>query len=405
LAKPGPRLLRKPRRLEDVGLSDASEPEFSYRGGEMKSEPASDDAVMRRKKALSVVGARPNFVKLAPVHRSLVRFFGHVIVHTGQHYDYEMSKVFFQNLGLPNPDYNLGVGSGRPGHQIGRMVIKLERIFLREKPGVVLVYGDVNSTLAGALAAAKLCIPVAHVEAGLRSFDMHMPEEVNRVVTDHISDYLFAPSQVAVGNLRRESCPGRVSVTGDVMAEVLRESIGIAERESHALERLGIASGDFVLATVHRAENTEDPARLSNIVRAMTTAGKKIVFPVHPRTTKALRRYGFYRRLSSCGDIMMTRPLGYFDFIKLEKHAEKILTDSGGVQREAYLLGVPCITLRENTEWLETLRGGWNVLAGVDVRKTVQALRSSKQWGRRRRASWRERPSEKIAAILRGSLN
>jgi len=371
----------------------------------MKAKPASNDAARGSKKALSVVGARPNFIKLAPVHRSLVGFFRHVIVHTGQHYDYEMSKVFFQGLRLPDPDYYLGVRSSRHGQQTGEMVIKLERVLLREKPGVVLVYGDVNSTLAGALAAAKLRIPVAHVEAGLRSFDMRMPEEVNRVVTDHISEYLFAPSQAAVENLRREHCPGRISLTGDVMDEILRESIVVAEKESHVLQRLGLVSGGFILATVHRAENTEDSTRLHNIVRAMTAVGKKTVFPAHPRTTKALKNCGLYARVASCRDIAMTKPLGYFDFIKLEKHAEKILTDSGGVQREAYLLGVPCITLRENTEWVETLRAGWNTLVGADVKKTVWALKNFKPQGRRRQAQWNVKPSEKMVAILGSALN
>jgi len=371
----------------------------------MKFKLAGNGGPRSKEEVLSVVGARPNFVKLAPVYRSLAEHFRHVIVHTGQHYDYEMSKVFFHNLRLPDPDYDLGVGSGGHGRQTGEMISRLEEVLVREKPGIVLVYGDTNSTLAGALAAVKLHLPVAHAESGLRSFDMRMPEEVNRVVTDHVSEYLFAPSQAAVVNLRREHCSGRICLTGDVMDEVLKESIEVAERESRVLQRLGLTSSGFILATVHRAENTEDSARLSSIVRAMTTAGEKIVFPAHPRTTKALRDYGLYKKVASCSNIVMTKPLSYFDFIKLEKHAEKILTDSGGVQREAYLLGVPCITLRENTEWVETIRAGWNLLVGVDAKRIVLALRSFKPQGRRRQASWRVKPSEKMRAILQGHFS
>ena len=358
-----------------------------------------------RKKALSVVGARPNFVKLAPVHRALVGYFTHVVVHTGQHYDYRMSRVFFRNLNLPEPDYNLGVGSGRQGYQTGEMVKRLEDVLMSEEPDVVLVYGDTNSTLAGALAAVKLHIPVAHVESGLRSFDMRMPEEVNRVVTDHVSSYLLAPSTTAVHNLRREHCRGAIRLTGDVMGEVLNESIGTAERESRILDKLGLISGAYVLATVHRAENTDDPSRLASIVEAITTAGNRIVFPVHPRTRKALGEHGLDRKLNSCDQVIATEPLGYLDFINLEKHAEKILTDSGGVQREAYLLGVPCVTLRESTEWVETLKAGWNVLVGTDTKRIVRALKGRKPRRRRREASSKERPSQAIVKALERSLN
>jgi len=359
----------------------------------------------RGTKALSIVGARPNFVKLAPVHRSIIEHFEHIVVHTGQHYDYKMSRIFFQNLRLPDPDYNLAVGSGGHGRQTGEMMKRLETILLREKPRVVLVYGDTNSTLAGALAAAKLRLPVAHVEAGLRNFDMKMPEEVNRVVTDHVSTYLLAPTENAIRNLRRERCWGKVFLTGDVMAQVLKESIHVAERDSGVLKRLDVDTGDYVLATVHRAENTDDPVKLSNIVKAMTAAEKKIVFPVHPRTKKALRKYGLHGKLSSCDRLVMTEPLGYLDFIMLEKNAQKILTDSGGVQREAYLLGVPCVTLRTNTEWVETLRAGWNVLVGADVDKITHALRRFNPTRPKRGTLLKEKPSEKIVKILSRELN
>jgi UDP-N-acetylglucosamine 2-epimerase (non-hydrolysing) len=250
-----------------------------------------------------------------------------------------------------------------------------------------------------------LHLPIAHVEAGLRSFDMRMPEEVNRVVTDHISDILLAPSRAAVKNLRREHCRGAIHLTGDVMDETLRQSIGIAEKESRALETLGLRPGGYVLVTIHRAENTDDPSRLSNIVNAIVSAKKRMVFPIHPRTLKALKACGLYGRLSSYELLTMTEPLSYLDFIRLEKYAEKILTDSGGVQREAFLFGVPCVTLRDSTEWVETLTGGWNVLVGTDVRRILRALMSPRPSKSRIEIPRIGRPSMRIAKILAAEVN
>jgi len=352
-------------------------------------------------KFLSVVGARPNFVKLPPIHRALTKqHVDHIIVHTGQHYDYELSKVFFENLKLPNPHYNLNVGSGSPGYQLGEMIKRLEEVLLKESPSVVLVYGDTNSTLAGALAATKLNFPVAHVEAGLRSFDRGMPEEVNRVLTDHISNYLFSPTKAALKNLRREHVWGKSYLTGDVMVETLYEYVTLAEKKSTILDRLNIEPKNYLLVTIHRTENTENQFRLSKIVKALTKIKKRIVFPIHPRTVKALKEYMLIQKLSSNPNIILTEPLSYLNFIQLERQAEKIITDSGGVQKEAYLLGVPCITLRENTEWVETLEAGWNMLAGVNVDKILWAINEFDPHSPKKPLFGNGEASSKIARIL-----
>jgi len=311
--------------------------------------------------------------------------------------------MFFEHFRLPPPDYNLEVGSGDPGRQVAKMIQKTERVLILERPDVVVVYGDTNSTLAGALAAVEQHLPVAHVEAGLRSFDMTMPEEVNRILVDHVSEYLFAPSPNAMKNLRGESCHGRRYLTGDVTIEILKESIRAAESKSKVLKELGLKSKDFILATVHRAENTDDPTKLGNIVDAMAEIRRKIIFPIHPRTEKALIRQGLLRRLLSGGNVLVTKPFGYLDFLKLEKHALKIITDSGGVQKEAYALGVPCITLRGNTEWVETVEAGWNLLAGTDVRRIVWASEEFRPKKRRKRLFGRNDASRKICTILRNA--
>lgn len=319
-------------------------------------------------KIASVVGARPNFVKLSPVSRELRRRFDEVIIHTGQHYNYEMDKIFFKDMGIPEPGYHLGVGSGNHGYQTGEMLKRIEEILLDERPDAVLVFGDTNTTLAGALAAAKLHIPVAHVEAGLRSFNRRMPEEINRVLVDHCSDLLLCPTRTAVSNLKKEGIVSGVHLTGDVMVDAQRDCTLIAEKRSHILEELGLKPRDYHLATIHRAENTDDPGRLKNIAEALEEIGD-VVFPCHPRAEKCLKQLGLWESLIARARVI--RPVGYLDMIMLEKSARKILTDSGGVQKEAYLLGVPCITLRDETEWVETVEDGWNVLAGADKEKIV----------------------------------
>jgi UDP-N-acetylglucosamine 2-epimerase (non-hydrolysing) len=353
------------------------------------------------RKFLSVVGARPNFVKLFPIHRALAKQpIDHIVVHTGQHYDYEMSKVFFENLQLPEPHYNLNVGSGSPCYQLGEMIARLEGVLLKENPKAVLVYGDTNSTLAGALAAAKLNFPVAHIEAGLRSFDRRMPEEVNRVLTDHVSNNLFCPTKNALRNLRKEHVWGKAFLTGDVMVETLNEYVTLAEKKSTILDRLNVEPKKYILVTIHRAENTENQFRLSKIVEALTKIKKRIVFPIHPRTVKALKEYLLIQKLASNSNIILTEPLSYLDFIHLERQAEKIITDSGGVQKEAYLLGVPCITIRENTEWIETIETGWNTLVGTDLEKICEAVENFEPASTRKPIFGKGNASIKIANIL-----
>ncbi|MDV2481199.1 UDP-N-acetylglucosamine 2-epimerase (non-hydrolyzing) [Methanoculleus sp. Wushi-C6] len=318
-------------------------------------------------KIVSIVGARPQFVKCAPVSREVRKVHEEVLVHTGQHYDYLLSEVFFRDLGIPAPDYHLEIGSGSHGVQTGRMLAAIEEVIAKEEPEIVLVYGDTNSTLAGALAAAKMHVPVAHVEAGLRSFDRRMPEEVNRVLTDHCSDLLFCPTGTAVANLAAEGVTAGVHLTGDVMVDALRENLPLAKERSTALADLGLSPKAYFLATVHRASNTDDPAALRAIMEAFSRLDIPVIFPVHPRTQKKLAGYG----ITPAANVRVVEPLPYFDMLTLLSGARAVLTDSGGVQKEAYILEVPCVTLRENTEWVETLEDGWNVLVGADADRIV----------------------------------
>jgi len=326
-------------------------------------------------KIATVVGARPQFIKMAPVSKELRKCCKEIIIHTGQHYDYEMNEIFFKELGIPEPDYNLEVGSGTHGYQTGEMLKRIEKVLIYEKPDIVLVYGDTNSTLAGALAAVKLHIPVAHVEAGLRSFDRRMPEEINRVLVDHASDILFAPTENAVKNLENEGIKNGVYLVGDVMVDALLQNIEIAERKSNILEKLGLRKKEYLLVTVHRPENTDNIEKLKSIVEALIESKENIVFPAHLRTIKALKKFRLYELLENSENIKLIKPVGYLDMLMLEKHAKKILTDSGGVQKEAYILKVPCITMRESTEWVETLQDGWNILVGSDKERIIHAIK------------------------------
>ena len=323
-------------------------------------------------KIVSVVGARPQFVKAAPVSEALLAA-GHreVLVHTGQHYDANMSAVFFEELGIRAPDVNLEVGSGAHGAQTGAMLGGIEKVLLAERPDWALVYGDTNSTLAGALAAAKLHVPVAHVEAGLRSFNRAMPEEINRVVADHLSTLLLCPSETAAANLAAEGVVRGVHVVGDVMYDAVLHFAAVARERSAALRRLGLARRGYLLATVHRAENTDDPRRLGEILKAFGELGEAVVFPLHPRTAGVLSGRG---GAGVPDNVRLVEPVGYLDMLVLEENARAILTDSGGVQKEAYWLGVPCVTLRDETEWVETVEAGGNVLTGADARRIVEAV-------------------------------
>jgi UDP-GlcNAc3NAcA epimerase len=324
-------------------------------------------------KIVSVVGARPQFVKAAAVSRQLRAKHQEVLVHTGQHYDYAMSGVFFEGLDLPAVDINLGVGSGSHAAQTGAMLEGIERVLLEQRPDWVLVYGDTNSTLAAALAASKLHVPVAHVESGLRSYNRRMPEEINRVVADHVSRLLFCPSDTAAANLAAEGISSHVHVVGDVMLDVLEWARRRSELDpSPILERLGMPERSYLLATVHRSENTDDLERLSSIVAAFNSLEEPIVFPVHPRTRKALSSAGVALR----SHVHLIEPLGYLDMIRVTDQARLVLTDSGGLQKEAYWLGVPCVTLRDETEWVETVDAGWNTLTGSNSQKICHAVRS-----------------------------
>jgi UDP-N-acetylglucosamine 2-epimerase len=326
-------------------------------------------------KIASVVGARPNFVKLIPIHKAISKTFDHTIIHTGQHYDFELSEIFFKEFNMPKPNFNLEVGSGTTGFQISEMIKKLEKIFLSHKFDLVLVYGDTNSTFAGALVAKTCNIPVAHVEAGLRSFDTCMPEETNRVLTDHLSQYLFAPTNTAVKNLKREHISGNIIHTGDISVEIIKQATKLSSN-SKILATLQLKPKSYILVTMHRAENTSSEKPLVSVIRAFEMIPDiQIVFPIHPRTEKVLKEKKLYKRLTKCKNVKLIKPVGYIDFIKLMQNAKKMITDSGGIQKEAYLMSIPCITIRDNTEWVETVQAGWNILTGVSTNKIVKAAR------------------------------
>jgi UDP-GlcNAc3NAcA epimerase len=379
-------------------------------------------------KIVTVVGARPQFIKAAAVSRAILTYnrtrpqggtekrVREILVHTGQHYDYLMDRVFFEELRLPKPDYHLGVGSGSHATQTAMMLEGIETVLNKEKPAIVVVYGDTNSTLAGALAAAKLNIPVAHVEAGLRSYNRIMPEEINRLLTDHLSRFLFCPTIQAVQNLLQEGIRnGKAKVVmnvGDVMYDSILYYSKLAEKRSTILRDLNLLSNtpnsqlptpNYYLATLHRAENTDHPKRLKSILRALTEIAKDcpVVLPLHPRTKKMIKTHHLLREVKG---IQLTDPLSYFDMLTLERHAKTILTDSGGVQKEAYWFRVPCLTLRMETEWVETVRNGWNVLVGTETSRIVKEVE---------RGNWRKLPrrgtgifgdgkaSEKIVQMIR----
>lgn len=322
------------------------------------------------KKIVSVVGARPQFIKCVPLSKKIRKLAREVLVHTGQHYDYEMSKIFFDEMGIPEPDYNLGIGSDSHGKQTGDMLAAIEDVLLKEKPDITLVYGDTNSTLAGALAAAKLNIPVAHVEAGLRSFNRKMPEEINRIVTDHLSTWLFAPSEVAHQNLEKEGITSGVHVVGDIMYDCILLFKEKALSKSAYPGKLGLQPKDYYLCTIHRPENTDNIENLKNIFSALNLLDKKVVLPLHPRTRKMMDQF----KIKEGENVILIEPVGYFDMLQLLRLSACVLTDSGGVQKEAYYLEVPCVTLRNETEWVETVKVGWNILCGSDPQKIVQAV-------------------------------
>ena len=387
-------------------------------------------------KIVTIVGARPQFIKAAAVNRAIQAInrshrpfsqpyskkkIQEILVHTGQHYDYLMDKIFFNELKLPRPDYHLGVGSGSHARQTAMMLERIEPVLEKEKPEMVLVYGDTNSTLSGALAAAKLNIPVAHVEAGLRSYNRTMPEETNRLVTDHLSTFLFCPTHQALENLSKEGIRdggGKVvKKVGDVMYDSVLYYSELAGKKSTLLEDLGLhnrqsaipacpagrPNPQYYLATLHRVENTDNPKRLKSILKALNEIGKDVpvVFPLHPRTKKMIEAYHLFPGTQW---IKLIDPVSYLDMLQLEKNAKAILTDSGGVQKEAYWFGVPCFTLRDETEWVETIRSGWNILVGTG-KKIVEEIRK-RDWrkipSRKRKIFGNGKASEEIVQVIIG---
>ena len=357
-------------------------------------------------KIATIIGARPQFIKAAAVSRAIAQKnktigeqdrIKEIIIHTGQHYDENMSAIFFDELHIPRPDYNLNIGSGSHGSQTGQMLSGIEKILMDEKPDLVLTYGDTNSTMAGAVAAVKLHIPAVHVEAGLRSFNRKMPEEINRIVTDEISSILFCPTQTAVDNLKAEGITVQdhditkintnnqyVCLTGDVMYDSILYNLKLARKKSHILTELDLVSKQYILATIHRAENTDDPGKLKAIFSTFNTIaeeGQKIILPLHPRTKKYLSELKDKPRssLSLHPNLTLIDPVGYLDMLRLEQDACAIFTDSGGVQKEAYLMKVPCVTLRPETEWIETVKAGWNILCGSDPVKIQNAWNELKR--------------------------
>jgi len=364
-------------------------------------------------KIVSIVGARPQFIKLAPLARAVQKHnksnskykIKHLIIHTGQHYDYEMNKIFFDELSIQEPDYNLGVGSGSHGWQTGKIMERAEDVLKKVKPNWVLVYGDTNSTLGGAVAATKLHIPVVHIEAGLRSYNKKMPEEINRVLTDHCSNILFCPTENAVTHLKKEGftnilnngklinsssyklTPANfrfpiVINAGDIMYDTLLICLEIEERKSTILEKLKLKPKEYYLATIHRPENTDNKDTLRNIIEALIEISKyrRVIFPIHPRTKKKLET--FHIIPLDFNQLHLLDPISYFDMLIIEKNAKQILTDSGGMQKEAYILKVPCITLRNETEWIETVESGWNILietADKNILKTIEHILKKNQ--------------------------
>jgi UDP-N-acetylglucosamine 2-epimerase (non-hydrolysing)/UDP-GlcNAc3NAcA epimerase len=326
-------------------------------------------------KILTVVGNRPQFIKAAAVSGPLREQHEEILIHTGQHHDDSLSRVFFDELGLARPDRQLGIGGGTNTSQCARMLSALEPVLSEERPDAALVYGDTNSTLAGALSARQAGVPVVHVEAGMRSFDRAMPEELNRVLTDHLADLLLCASEAATANLRAEAVSGRIELVGDVMVDIALREQGPASAAAQATMRAhDVAPGGYLLLTAHRTGNVDDPDRLRALVALVQALPLAVLFPVHPRTRARLQEAGLESELAQAEGVQLTEPLGYVEFSGLLRQARAILTDSGGVQKEAYLAGVPCVTLRANTEWVETVDAGWNTLVDLDAAAAVAAL-------------------------------
>ncbi len=351
---------------------------------------------------MTIIGARPQFIKCAPVSKQLRNHFKEILLHTGQHYDKNMSESFFNELNIKKPNYNLNVGSGSHAVQTATIMIRLEKVVKKNNPDLIIVYGDTNSTLAGSLVGAKLNVPIAHVEAGLRSFNKRMPEELNRICTDHYSKILFCTSKVAVNNLKKEGITKNVFLVGDVMKDAVLQNIKrINSKTTRKKYNLSPYEKYFFL-TLHRQENTDDITRLLKIFKMLRLAKLKIIFPVHPRTKKIIKRYS----LKLPKNVLITKPLSYLESLALQKNAQTVITDSGGIQKEACFLGVPCITLRDETEWIETVLKGYNTIVGTDFRKFKMAL---KKYSVKKKITSNSlygdgKAAEKIVRILRENI-
>lgn len=326
------------------------------------------------KKVMTVIGARPQFIKEAPVSKALRHYFQEIIVHTGQHYDANMSRIFFDDMAIPRPDYELSTGSGSHARMTGEMMVRLEEVILKENPDYVVVFGDTNSTIAGALTAVKMHIPVGHIEAGLRSFNRIMPEEINRIVTDKISTQLFCPTQTAINLLHREGISNGVFLAGDVMFDAMRQFLPVAQRQSQIKRHLALDSDRYHLLTIHRAENSNNLDRLKSIFKGLAVSEIPIIFPRHPRMKTVLAEPELAEIVASMKQLRIIEPVGFLDMVSLEHAAEKILTDSGGVQKEAFFLQKPCITLRTETEWTETVIDGYNIVVGTNSKHIADAI-------------------------------
>lgn len=349
-------------------------------------------------KIVTIIGARPQFVKAAVVSKEIRKLHNEIIIHTGQHYDDELSDIFFRQLKIPEPDYNLRIGSGTHAFQTGNMLIAIEKVLIQEKPDLVLIYGDTNSTISGSLAAIKLHIPIGHVESGLRNFDKSIPEEVNRIVSNHLATLHFAPTISAVKNLKQEGIKKNVFLTGDVMFDSLISNGEIAEKKSRILKELGLVNKEYILATIHRPRNTDKVKNLVNIFSAFKDCGKKVIVPLHPRTQKELKKNSLYYH--GVNDLKIINPLNYFDFLKLLKNASKVVTDSGGVQKESYIFRKACITIYNSTSWIETVEDGWNLLVEPKKEIIIDAIQNFKPIGAHHSHYGKGDAGVKIAKII-----
>jgi UDP-N-acetylglucosamine 2-epimerase (non-hydrolysing) len=353
---------------------------------------------------LTVVGARPQFIKAFAVSRELREYAEETLVHTGQHYDEEMSDIFFEELEIPRPDYNLGIGSGPHGKQTAEMIIEIEKLVKSHEPDVILTYGDTNSTLAAGIVGSKVDVEFVHVEAGLRSYNREMPEEINRVLTDHAADYLFTPSERATQNLQQEGLEDCIYQIGDVMYDSLLWARDRASEHSTILEDLALTDSEYVLVTIHRPRNTDNPERLETIVETLGDLSQHVVFPAHPRTVNALQNHGLYEYADS--QLQIIDPVGYLDFVRLMDSASYIGTDSGGIQKEAFFLDTPCATFRAETEWDETVESGWNVLVDANPDEITEALTRKQLRSRKKPTPYGDgNASERIVKILRSEIS